>query len=251
MSNLDSINICFCSDKNLTRYIKVVIKSIQRSNPSYDFNFHIIRDFEQHEDYDDLVEYIKKFSNLKLTEYKSEWSYEYKGMYHIPSSASMLRILIPELINEDRILYLDVDLVVNIDIKELYQTNTGETGIAMVTDGAGDSGNTGVMVLDIKKLRENKFTKFCIEQNNKKPDCDGRIINKYLNKKYEILPSKYNVLQYVLNARLSKLAKYNNNFIFHFTDRHKPWKYSENFKRRKKRRKFHFLWYSAKNYIHK
>ena len=54
MSNFDSINICFCSDKNLIRYIKVVIKSIQRSNPLYDFNFHIIRDFEQHEDYDDL-----------------------------------------------------------------------------------------------------------------------------------------------------------------------------------------------------
>jgi lipopolysaccharide biosynthesis glycosyltransferase len=244
------VNICFCSDKNLIRYIKVVIKSIQRSNPLYDFNFHIIRDFEQHEDYDDLVEYIKKFSNLKLTEYKSEWSYEYKGMYHIPSSASMLRILIPELINEDRILYLDVDLVVNIDIKDLYQTNTGETGIAMVKDGMGDGGNTGVMVLNLEKLRENKFTKFCIEQNNKEPDSDGNIINKYVKKKYEILPSKYNVLQYALNARLSKLAKYNDNFIFHFADKNKPWNYSENFKGKNNRRKFHFLWYSAENYIH-
>ena len=150
MSNLNSINICFCSDKNLIQYIKVVIKSIQRSNPLYDFNFHIIRDFEQHEDYDDLVEYIKKFSNLKLTEYKSEWSYKFVGMDHIPSSASMLRILIPELIKEDRVLYLDIDLIVNIDIKDLYQTNTGETGIAMTHHTAGEIGNSGVMVLNLE-----------------------------------------------------------------------------------------------------
>ena len=216
-----------------------------------DFNFHIIRDFEQHDDYDDLVKYIQKFSNLKLTEYKSEWSFKYKGMYHIPSSASMLRILIPELIKEDRVLYLDIDLVVNIDIKDLYQTNTGETGIAMVKDGMGDSGNTGVMVLNLEKLRENKFTKFCIEQNNKEPDADGNIISKYVKTKYKILPSKYNVLQHELNARLSKIKKYNNRFIFHFSDRHKPWKYSENFKGKNNRRKFHHLWYSAKNYIHR
>ena len=256
MSNLNSINICFCSDKNLIRYIKVVIKSIQRSNPLYDFNFHIIRDFEQHEDYDDLVEYIKKFSNLKLTEYKSEWSYKFVGMDHIPSSASMLRILIPELIKEDRVLYLDIDLIVNIDIKDLYQTNTGETGIAMANHTNGEIGNSGVMVLNLEKLRENKFTKFCIEQNkvsiaNKKPSQDQDIINDFVKNKHGILPSKYNVMQHELNARLSKITKYNNNFIFHFTDKHKPWKYSEKFKRKKNRRKFHFLWYSAKNYIHK
>lgn len=244
MSNLNSINICFCSDKNLIQYIKVVIKSIQRSNPLYDFNFHIIRDFEQHDDYDDLVKYIQKFSNLKLTEYKSEWSYEYKGMYHISSSATMLRILIPELIKEDRVLYLDIDLVVNIDIKDLYQINTGETGIAMV------DGNPGVMLLNLEKLRKNKFTEFCIKQNKKQADHDLTLINIYANKNYVVLPSKYNVMQHELNARLSKIKKYNNHFIFHFSDRHKPWKYPENFRGKNNRRKFHYLWYSAKNYIH-
>ena len=43
---------------------------------------------------------------------------------------------------------------------------------------------------------------------------------------------------------------YNDNFIFHFADKNKPWNYPENFKGRQYRRKFHYLWYSAKNYIH-
>ena len=160
-------------------------------------------------------------------------------------------ILISNILNILRIKNDGINLNQEVnDIKDLYQTNTGETGIAMVKDGMGDGGNTGVMVLNLEKLRENKFTKFCIEQNNKEPDSDGNIINKYVKKKYEILPSKYNVLQYALNARLSKLAKYNDNFIFHFADKNKPWNYSENFKGKNNRRKFHFLWYSAENYIH-
>lgn len=247
---MNKINICFCTDQNLVQYIKVVIKSIQRSNPLYDFNFHIIRDFDQHGDYDDLKNYIQEFSNLKLTEYKSDWQYEYSGMYHIPSSASMLRILIPNLVKETRILYLDIDVIVNIDLVDLYQINTPETGIAMLNEN-GKKGNSGVMLLDLTKLRKNKFTEFCIEQNIKKPQPDGDLINIYTQENYEFLPDKYNVLQHRLNGRLNKLEKYNNNFIFHFSDNSKPWQYSEEFKGKYKRRKFHFLWYSAKNYMHK
>ena len=164
------INICFCSDKNLTNYIPVVINSILEKNKENNINIHYIHNITDNTILEDLENYINKFNNLKLFKYYKTWDYNYNGLIHI-TSATMLRLFIPELINEKKIIYLDLDLIVNIDLLKLYNIECNYTGLALKESiGRADtnidnnptiininnkkSGNCGVIVMDLDILKK-------------------------------------------------------------------------------------------------
>lgn len=92
------------------------------------------------------------------------------------SSIVFARLFIPELLkSEEKAIYLDCDIVVLKPLEELYNMDLNEKSIGVVLDGKKDQKsslqrlnlslnrtyfNAGVMVMDLKKLRENsKFLK--------------------------------------------------------------------------------------------
>ena len=50
------------------------------------------------------------FANLTFKNYYKEWNINYNGMPHV-SSATMLRLFIPELIDVPKLIYLDIDII--------------------------------------------------------------------------------------------------------------------------------------------
>ncbi|WP_295729292.1 glycosyltransferase family 8 protein [uncultured Limosilactobacillus sp.] len=73
---------------------------------------------------------------------------------HVDSTSSA-RLLIPDLVKADRVLYLDADLIVCQDLTTLYQTELEDHAVAAVTDwGQPSDFNAGVMLLNLKKIRE-------------------------------------------------------------------------------------------------
>jgi NDP-sugar pyrophosphorylase family protein len=81
----------------------------------------------------------------------------------------MLRLFIPQLIQEKKVLYLDIDIIVNIDLMRIYKINCNDTGIAMKNSIVyselknQQSANCGVMLMDLVKLRNNNFTQKCLD----------------------------------------------------------------------------------------
>lgn len=92
------------------------------------------------------------------------------------SSIVFARLFIPELLkSEEKAIYLDCDVIVLKPLEELYNMDLQEKSIGVVLDGKKDQKsslsrlnlsldrtyfNAGVMVMDLKKLRENsKFLK--------------------------------------------------------------------------------------------
>ena len=92
---------------------------------------------------------------------------------------ALFRLLIPELIDIDKIIYLDCDIIVNLDIAELWQIPLKDKAIAAVLDvvsldflmgrkiqwrvrmlwnlmkvAHGSYFNSGVLVMNLKKIRE-------------------------------------------------------------------------------------------------
>ena len=125
------IDICFCSDEKIIDFIPVVINSILNKNSHHTINIHYIHNIEKSEKLDVLTKYIARFDNFNFFSYKKTWKYQYKGLTHV-SMATMLRIYIPELlISCNKVIYLDVDIIVNLDLLELYNIDCGETGIAI------------------------------------------------------------------------------------------------------------------------
>ena len=76
------------------------------------------------------------------------------------SYMSLLRLALPEILpEEDRVLWLDIDTIVNADITDLMKTDLDGCYVAAVEEPIRSKDpflyyNAGVMVMDLKKLRD-------------------------------------------------------------------------------------------------
>jgi len=249
---MDNINICFCSNDKYVKFIPTVINSFIKKNLHNIITIHYIKDFEESDDLIFLRNFVSKFDNLHLKEYYKTWDFQYKGFSHIESSASMIRLFIPDIIKEKKVLYLDLDLIINLDLSEIYKLDCGETGIRLRNHNnvlrkrwwprymwkeimslpreKRKSGNSGVMLLDLEKLRKNNFIEKCLKLHAKHPGgSDQYIINLYTITKQELLEPRFNIF-----ADEGHLIDENENFIFHWCGGYKPWI--------NKNKKYDYLW---------
>jgi lipopolysaccharide biosynthesis glycosyltransferase len=232
------LNICFCSDKNLVKHIPTVINSILNNNAKYYIKIHYIHDIakiEENNDFKKLKNFVAKHKNLQIKTYLKTWNAAYNGLKHV-TVATMLRIFIPNIIHEDKVLYLDIDLIVNTDLTDLYNIDCGHYGIAMKEslvepDGCTvikidgkKSGNCGVIMMNLDTLRKNKFVEKCLEIHSRfnGEKHDQFIINMYCKCNYQRLKYFYN-LYINQDSHLVKLQK---QFILHYAGMLKP--YSSN-----------------------
>lgn len=225
LKNNKYINICFCSDENLIDFIPTVINSIQNNNKNNNIKIHYIHNIKNNNKIEKLRNYISKFKNLSFKSYYKTWEYKYKGIKHV-TNATMLRLFIPQLIKEKKVLYLDIDIVVNIDLKKIYNIKCNNTGIALKNSITYSelknkkSGNCGIMLMDLVKLRKNKFTKKCLNIHKYKNDRhDQYIINVYCRGNHTLLKPNHNVF---LNQDMHIMKKYKN-FILHYAGHSKPY----------------------------
>lgn len=152
----------------------------------------------------------------------------------------------------ERCLYLDVDIVVQDDLTELFETKLGDAYFAGVKDqwvqehwksnnpiehmGIEDiSGyiNSGVLVFDLKKIRrDNMVQRFVETIDNRLEYADQGILNYCCYGKIKHLPIKYNFSQnyYGYYERISKevysneeLEGVENPIIIHYGGVMKPW----------------------------
>lgn len=156
--------------------VEVLQKYIQQANPNSKILLHDVTDL--------FKEKNKDSANM-------ENSY---------SPYAFIRLLADEVKEiPDKILYLDIDVVAGGDISELYNYDITEYDYAAVKDYYGRVFinrkyiNSGVMLLNMKRIRENKIFAKCRHLVNTKKMMfpDQSALNKYAEKKL-FLPSKFN-----------------------------------------------------------
>ncbi len=115
------INICLCFDSHLQHYYKHVIRSI-KANTESECKFFIISDTKID---NNTIIFKDRIDVIPEGDVKS------KGQYY--------RLYIPELIDVDKILYFDNDVVLNADIQELWNIDLKDNYIGAVKDCFGHS----------------------------------------------------------------------------------------------------------------
>lgn len=181
MNNL----VLIINEKNsYGRHLGTTLLSVLK-NSKEDWNINII--------YENLSSETKSKLNEMIGSYKSKINYiemdkeilkKFKvGTGTHLSSIVFARLFIPEFLKkEDRAIYLDCDIVVLKPLEKLYKIDLNGKSIGVVLDGKKDQKsslqrlnlslnrtyfNAGVMVMDLKKLRENdKFLKtieYCLK----------------------------------------------------------------------------------------
>ena len=137
----------------------------------------------------------------------------------------------------NKVLYLDVDLIVNNDLKDLWNININDYYCAAVKDlnfdtekykkciGMSDNEeyiNAGVILFNLKKLREDNIAEKYFKNNEIYKDKikyqDQDVINITLSNKIKIIDSIYNF------TRNDKTKNRNDAVIIHFFGAKKPWK---------------------------
>lgn len=134
-------------------------------------------------------------------------------------TGAIFRLLIPDVVptDIDKIIYLDCDLLVNLDIRELWDVDLGNNILA----GRFDNGighystyafrlkffgcdvktyvNAGVMVMDLRKLRAlGSLCMMCLEWFDRyvqiSPGWDQDVLNSLFVGKIKFLDAKFNVM---------------------------------------------------------
>lgn len=166
----------------------------------------------------------------------SDLANEYVGLDHIKPIAYG-KILLPDLLNEKRVLYLDSDLIVDGDLTDLYQTDLSDHPIAVAKDVDENNGhfNTGVILYNLEKLKSIPHLvadELKIGQNQGLRNADQDVMNAYFMDNYHELPLKDNFqigmdsLSYYAGHQyyFDAINQVKDPLIIHYLTPDKPWK---------------------------
>lgn len=243
------MNIALIADKNYYLPLETLLKSF--CNQHQGAKIYIL-----HRDIDEewlvtLTELLDLFDNRLLpVKIEDDVFAGYKTLSHI-SDTTYYRLLIPEIIGESRILYLDSDMVIDGSLTPLYEMDLGDKVVGAVQDLYIDCVthhysfapefehyfNAGMLLIDCERWRKEKITQhsFMLAKQFQQVllYADQDILNLVLHKKWKMLPREYNVQVAarfpLINRDLGQFVELAENLdgkmpvIYHYTTHRKPW----------------------------
>ncbi len=249
---MHKINILVALDKNYIPYLDVMLSSLRYSNPDCSFSVYLLHSSLTEADTVSTVRVLGDSDKLILInadEVRLEGapvSARYpKEIYYRIFAAKYL----PQTL--DRVLYLDPDLIVNGNIKELYNlpmedyyfaaaSHTGPflrkfNQLRLDMEDESPYINSGVMLMNLKKLREEQdyeeVFSFIEKRKNLLILPDQDIISSLYGSKICALDTyRYNMteLLYQMHAPFERDLNLdwvrNHAVIIHYCGRNKPWK---------------------------
>ena len=195
-------------------------------------------------------------SCIEVVPFENEFS-EFVGTHQHVSAAALLKFKIADKFpSYDKILYLDTDMIIQDDLSNLFNIDIQNKYAAVVKDMAGmllqhagkklnldNYFNSGMMLLNIKKMREENISEKLMDYKLHKDirkfmdqDCFNAVFGEnvvYLTCKYNYMPINqkefndkqiadfYNVPQDLISEFDSYAS------VIHLTNKEKPWVYKD------------------------
>ena len=163
--------------------------------------------------------------------------------FHLPNAilsyATFFRYFIADEVQEDRVLYLDSDMIVHSKLDDLFTLDLQGYAIAAVQDfnheGWLTTFNAGMLLIDAKKWREKNSTQNLLEltaQHHEHVYGDQGVLNMYFGDQWLHLDKEYNFMVgldqflHLSGNREWYQSDYYGNYepkIIHYTSESKPW----------------------------
>lgn len=252
----NELNIVFVADDNYIKYTAVTITSILLNNENENFCFHIISNNISQKNKNEIYK-LRKYNNFKIKYYEIEnhknklfnflMSY-YKKLPNVKyiTNTALAKFLIPRIFkNLDKILYLDGDIIVQKDLKSLYDYNLFNYYAGIVNHSLTNLSrinkakslnlknyfNSGVILFNVKKWNEDnlddKLIKLTPNIEKNRTYIDQDYFNVLFNEEVLALPYIYNTLFYPNMSDAVKDFKEKGldaSVIIHYISKYKPWK---------------------------
>lgn len=231
--------IVLVGDCNYTSQLETTIKSILYNNR--DLNIYILNQ-------DIMPDWFRKprkiarmlgsdIIDVKLPEQAvfQDW----KTQDHI-SCMTYARYFIADYVSEDKVLYLDSDLIVNDSLEGLFTINLEDKWLAAVRDTEGITFNAGVLLINNAKWKQENFKELLLSQtmDTLKKVAEGQfenfngnqtIFNQVVKDNWLELDRRFNlqvgydVVVALYNNLQAHLTFDDKPVIIHFTTYRKPW----------------------------
>ena len=229
-------SVVFAGDYAYIRQIETALKSICRHNSH--LKIYLLNQDIPQEWFSQIRIYLQEMGgdliDCKLigSQYKMNWSNKLPHINHM----TFARYFIPDFVTEDKVLYLDSDLLVTDDLEELFQLDLGENYLAAARScfGAGIGFNAGVLLINNKKWQAENIRQKLIDLTEKEhenvKEGDQSILNMLFKDQYSLLEDKYNFQigfdagaaeknhAFIFEIPLTPLPK-----ILHYISPDKPW----------------------------
>lgn len=230
--------IVLVGDQAYQEQVSTAIKSIlyyDKNVKIYVFNQGLSDEWFR--DFNELAEQLdSELVNISLEQVII--SPEWLTQDHI-SSAAYARYFIPQFVAEERVLYLDSDLVVNRDLQPLFDIPLEGKLVAAVGDAGGYGFNSGVLLIDNRAWKERQLQEIFIKetdrimglvQSGQMEDFNGdqTVLNHVLAQDWLPLDKIYNLQ--VGHDLVAFYSGWDGHFelaqeplIIHYTTYRKPW----------------------------
>lgn len=252
----DRIAIVLIADQAYTEQLTVTMKSIMYHNKSVDF--YIINQGIMPDWFRKMRRIVR---NLGGELYNIPFdigliSAEWRTQNHI-SPIAYAKYFIPRLVDRERVLYLDTDIIVNGRLTSFFLTDLKGFPVAAVRDVDG-SFNTGVMLIDNLQWKDLSVSDKCLELSEGKKsehwelehfNGDQTILNSVFQDNWLELDKRFNVqVGHDIVAFYSNWQEHfcmkDSPLIIHYTTYRKPWNSSTSYRYREKWWEFYNLEFS-------
>ena len=253
-SNESPVNVVFGSDKGYIAHLAVALCSLFDNNRDLKLNVFVLNSDIDPSSWKKIQSIAERYGQTLVDLKVSET--DLAGLvttWHF-TLATYYRLFIPEKLNFDRVLYLDVDVLVNGSIAELYHTDMGDSFLLAVREPNFDRHeqlemskdakyfNAGMMVINLDKWRRERLKENVIAIVKRKPESmvfsDQCGINSIVNGRWKEVDPRFNLVhsyaaddfaRYIHMFPGGVLANARNHpVIIHFSGASKPWLFRRN-----------------------
>lgn len=255
--NKNNISVAFASDNNYVKYLSVAIVSLT-DNMSKDYNYDIVILEDNIKDKNKrlLLKQIKDFKNISLRfidinkHFDENKDVDFYLNKHFTKSIYS-RLFIPNIFkNYEKVIYLDVDILIKCNLIELYNTGLGDNligGVAHIEfdpifnpKGKNEGKNlenrlsklynikdysilsyinSGVILYNVANCSSQDFIKKClnfIKSHKDATEPDQDTINGVCYRKIQYLDYGYNLLPFYVDKIEAKIVHF-------YCYNYKPW----------------------------
>lgn len=247
---IENIPVFLASDNNYAPFVATTICSIVKNTKSF-VDFYVLDGGISKKNKQKIESLKNQFNNfaIEFLDMSDAQLERFPNVQHYSVNA-FSRYFIPELKPElNKILYLDVDIIVKGDIAKLYGQNLENYPLGAVLEdfyegnyvhlkkicptysGGSNYFNSGVLVMDLDYFRKNNLTQKLIDKTIELKEVlscpDQDIFNfifegnfKILDYEFNFMPDHFELLKKMHPEKAEQIK--NNAIIFHYTWK-KPW----------------------------
>lgn len=255
------ISIVFITDDNYIIQTAVAITSVKETHTDKDVKIYVVGNDISDENKNKLLELVNDSFTIQFVDPEDVNRIKsIKGpdeKFVAASKAALYKFDLPNLVSDDKVLYLDGDVVIRGDLGPLFNTELDGTYAAVVSDlpqvlytqPVFDEGNgryyfnTGVMLLNLKKMREEDITnKLYTDRLAHKNDLlmDQNSFNRVFGRNVKLVSPIYNCtianltrsknkydfseINELFSEKFSDLTDLGNKaVVLHYSSKDKPW----------------------------